>query len=253
MIDLHSHILPGIDDGATTIEEAIAMAKLAVKDGIQLLAATPHHNNGKYSNERYSIKQAIASLNEQLIRRNIPLKLLPGQEIRFNDLFWAEWEAGNLLTLNDSRYILLELPSQHVPTGIWDVIHELRLKGIVPIIAHPERNSELINEIDTLQELVEAGALSQVTTHSLNGLFGRRIRQATLEMCRRNLVHIVASDAHHPQRRPFGMCEAYRCVASKLGSPFVEYYQANAVAIANNQNIELWQPKSTRKSWWRLG
>jgi protein-tyrosine phosphatase len=252
MIDLHSHILPGIDDGATTIEESIEMARLAVKDGIQLLAATPHHNNGRYSNESYSVKLAIDSLNEELIRRDIPLRLLPGQEIRLNDLFWEEWEAGNLLTLNDSRYMLIELPNQHVPTSIWDVIHELKLMGIVPIIAHPERNSDLINKIDTLQELVEAGALSQVTTHSLNGLFGRRIRQAALEMCRRNLVHIVASDAHNPELRPFGMSEAYRFVNSKLGSAYVEHYQANALAIANNQNIELWQPRSAKKSWWRL-
>jgi protein-tyrosine phosphatase len=252
MIDLHSHILPGIDDGATTLEESIKMARLAVQDGIQLLAATPHHNNGRYSNESNSVKLAIDSLNKELISRDIPLRLLAGQEIRFNDLFWEEWEAGNLLTLNDSRYMLIELPGQHVPTGIWDVIHELKLKGVIPIIAHPERNSDLANGIETLQELVEAGALSQVTSHSLNGLFGRRIRQAALEMCRRNLVHIVASDAHNPELRPFGMSEAYRFVNSKLGSAYVEHYQANALAIANNQNIELWQPRAAKKSWWRL-
>lgn len=253
MIDLHSHILPGIDDGATTIEEAIEMARLAVQDGIQLLAVTPHHNNGKYSNESYSVKLAMDSLNNELIRHDIPLKLLAGQEIRINDLFWEEWEAGNLLTLNDSRYMLIELPSQHVPTSIWDVIHELKLKGIMPIIAHPERNSDIANGVDTLQELIEAGALSQVTSHSLNGLFGPRIRKVALEMCRRNLVHIIASDAHNPRQRPFGMSEAYRFVDSKLGSEYVELYRTNAIAIANNQNIELWQPKSAKKSWWRLG
>jgi len=183
MIDLHSHILPGIDDGARTLEESIEMARLAVKDGIRLLAATPHHNNGRYSNESYNVKQAIDHLNKELNRLSIPLKLMPGQEIRINDLFWGEWEAGNLLTLNDSQYMLIELPTQHVPRDLWDIIHEMRIKGIVPIIAHPERNVELANDLDILMELVKAGALGQVTTHSLNGLFGRRIRQVALKMC----------------------------------------------------------------------
>jgi protein-tyrosine phosphatase len=252
MIDLHSHILPGIDDGAGTLENSIEMARLAVKDGIRLLAATPHHNNGRFSNESYIVKQAIGSLNEELSRQSIPLKVLTGQEIRINDLFWEEWEAGNLLTLNDSRYMLIELPNQHVLSDIREVIHELKLKGIVPIIAHPERNSELANEMDTLMELVEAGALCQVTTHSLNGLFGRRIRQVAFEMCRRNLVHIVASDAHNQDQRPFGMSEAYRLVASKFGRAYVQYYQANAIAIADNQNIKSWEPKPDKKRWWRL-
>ncbi|MEX2416503.1 MAG: CpsB/CapC family capsule biosynthesis tyrosine phosphatase [Paenibacillaceae bacterium] len=250
MIDLHSHILPGIDDGARTLEDSIEMAQLAVKDGIRLLAATPHHNNGRFSNEGIVVKQAIDSLNQELSRQNIPLKVLPGHEIRINDLFWEECKAGNLLTLNDSRYMLIELPNQHVPRDIWDVIHELKLKGIVPIIAHPERNSDLANEMDVLMELVEAGALSQVTTHSLNGLFGSRIRHIAMKMCQRRLVHIVASDAHNADHRPFGMREAYDLINRKLGKSYVQYYQNNARAVIDNQLMDTWEPR-TEKRWYQ--
>lgn len=250
MIDLHSHILPGIDDGARTLEDSIEMARLAVKDGIRLLAATPHHNNGRFSNESYNVTQAIDSLNQELSRQCIPLKVLPGQEIRINDLFWGEWEAGNLLTLNDSCYMLIELPNQHVPRDIGDVIHEMKLKGIVPIIAHPERNSELANEMDILMELVEAGALSQVTTHSLNGLFGSRIRQIAMKMCQRRLIHIVASDAHNADKRPFGMSATYDLINRKLGKSFVQYYKDNARAVIDNQPIDSWEPRA-EKRWYQ--
>ncbi len=253
MIDLHSHILPGIDDGARTMEDSIEMAQLAVKDGIEQLVASPHHNNGRFSNEGHMVKQAVESLSRELSLRNIPLKLLIGQEIRINDLFWSEWEAGNLLTLNESQYMLIELPNQHVPRDIWDIIHEMKLKGIVPVIAHPERNSDLANEMDILMELIEAGALSQVTSHSLNGLFGRRIRQVSLEMCRRNLVHIVASDAHNQDLRPFGMSEAYRLIASEFNREHVHYYQTNAKAIVDNQSIQIWEPRLEKRRWWKLG
>lgn len=247
MIDLHSHILQGIDDGASTLEDSMEMARLAVKDGIQQLAATPHHNNGRYSNESNSVRQAVDSLNQELSRHNIPLKVLPGQEIRINDQFWEEWEAGNLLTLNDSRYMLIELPSQHVPRDIWDIIHEMKIKDIVPIIAHPERNAELANDMDILMELVQAGAFSQVTTHSLNGLFGSRIRQIAMRMCQRQLVHIIASDAHNADQRPFGLSEAYTLIQRKLGDSHVQYYKNNAKAIFDNQSIEAWEPRADKR------
>jgi protein-tyrosine phosphatase len=253
MIDLHSHILPGIDDGANSLADSVEMAQLAVKDGIRQLVATPHHNNGRFSNESYNVKQAVDSLNQELDRQHIPLKILTGQEIRINDLFWAEWEAGNLLTLNESRYMLIELPSQHVPSDLWGIIHELKLKGIVPIIAHPERNSALANESDTWLAIIKAGALTQVTSHSLNGLFGRRIQQIALEMCRRNLVHVIASDAHNQDLRPFGMNEAYQFVTRKLGRAYAQYYQVNALAIADNQGLEPWEPMMDRRRWWKLG
>jgi protein-tyrosine phosphatase len=250
MIDLHSHILPGLDDGSRTLEQSIAMACLAAADGIHLLAATPHHNNGRYANEGRHVQEAVNLLNLELGKLSIPLTVVPGQEIRLNDQFWGDWQAGKLLTLNGTRYLLIELPNDHVPKGIWEFVHEMKVQGIVAIIAHPERNTELANKMDILMELVQFGALSQVTAHSLNGLFGRKIRQTALRMCRRNLVHIVASDAHDEKQRPFGMREAYIQVNKEVGHAHVQYYQDNAAAIAEDKPIEVWEPKAEKR--WML-
>src|SRR5690606_17255945 len=112
------------------------------------------------------------------------------------------------------------------------------------------RNLILANDPDILLDIIVAGALSQVTTHSLNGLFGRKIRKVALDMCRRNLVHIVASDAHNQDQRPFDMREAYSFLSNKLDSTYVQYYQENAEAVVNNGRIEKREPKQVSRRWW---
>ena len=251
MIDLHSHILPLIDDGSDSMERTVAMARLAVDEGIHILAATPHHMNGRYMNPAEGVIEAVRLVNDELRSRQIPLEIIPGQEIRLTDHFWTEWEQGKLLPLNHSRYVLIELPSQKVPASLSDFIHEMIVQGLVPIIAHPERNAQLAADLDLMQEYIQQGAWGQVTSHSLNGLFGGKVKKTAIQMCKRNLIHIVSSDAHDDQKRPFGMKEAYDQLEKELGKGYVRYYSGNAKAVIENQQMEPWRTKK-EKRWYQV-
>ncbi len=253
MIDLHSHILPGLDDGAQTLEQAIAMARAAVQDGIHIVAATPHHHNGQYMNEAHVVQEQLQRFNERLEEERIPLTVVGGQELRVNSQSMEELLEGRVLTLNSSRYVLIELPASSVPAAIEEWIHEMIVGGYVPIIAHPERNRAIMEQPDRLEALIELGALSQLTTHSLCGQRGGKLQRLSLRLCQRNLVHILASDAHDTVRRPFLMREAYDLIRRKLGERLELDYRANAQAVIDNRPIvppNVTQKERKKLLWW---
>ena len=253
MIDLHAHILPSIDDGASSDSEALAMVRAAAADGIRMIAATPHHNNGIYTNTSGSIIEGVTRLNALIKQQDIPVTVIPGQEVRFNDRFWEEHRLGHVQSLNGSRYLLVELPSSIVPRNFADTVHELVVSGIVPVIAHPERNAEIAANPDKLKELVQLGAIGQLTTHSLCGLFGRKIRKLSLELIRQQLVHILASDAHDIARRTFNLSEAYEVLRKEAGQRHVGFFQRNAEIIMENGEIIIPRSIPIRKNrflWW---
>ncbi|GIP39972.1 tyrosine protein phosphatase [Paenibacillus sp. J31TS4] len=250
MIDIHSHILPGIDDGCQTLDNALAMARMAVADGISTIIATPHHASGRFWNEAPLVCERVALLNMELEKEALPVTIAAGQEVRVYDDLLNDLAAGKLQTLNGSRYLLVEFPSGKVPPRFHETIHELRLLGLIPVIAHPERNVELASSPDKLQELVEAGALAQVTTHSLLGSFGRKIQQLSITMCERNLIHFVASDAHDCRHRAIGLREAGRVIEAKLGESYWSYCQRNAQLLLENESIEGRFPTKSTKKWY---
>jgi protein-tyrosine phosphatase len=237
MIDIHNHILPGIDDGCRSLEESLELARLAVKEGIHHIIATPHHANGRYHNEAEEVRQAAAQLNLALSEEGLDLQIHTGQEIRVYKELLDDLNAGKLLTLAGSRYMLLEFSSSRVPEGIEDLLHELSLAGITAIIAHPERNMELAGNLSRLADLIDRGALAQMTTHSINGLFGRKIQSISLDMCRSNLIHFLSSDAHNPMERPFFLQTAATYIMKKLGEGTYSYYKENASRVLYNQEI----------------
>jgi Capsular polysaccharide biosynthesis protein len=242
MIDIHNHILPGIDDGPANWDEALELARNAVANGITTVIATPHHAHELYHNpnDLRQVESLTEQLNERLKQAGIPLLVHAGQEIRVHqDLLdrWDEGETGGLITLGQTRYMLIELPSSRVPHGTDDLVYELTLKGIVPIIAHPERNRELANDLNQLKRLIDSGALAQVTAHSLLGMLGNGVEKAAWSMCTQGLIHFVASDAHHATKRSFSLREAYERVQAKMGVQAVEYYTRNAQLLLNNSPI----------------
>jgi len=188
MIDIHSHILPGLDDGARDLEQSLELARQAVREGIHTVIATPHHRNGRYDNPGGAVRQAAEALARELAAAGIPLKLRCGQEIRVYAELPEDLERGEALTLNGSRYLLLELPSGYVPQGMDELLHELRVMGRVPVIAHPERNRELAADPGRLAAWVRQGVLLQLTSHSVSGALGPRLARLCLDWCRRNLV-----------------------------------------------------------------
>lgn len=234
MIDIHTHILPGLDDGAETTEDALDMARAAMQEGITSIIATPHHANGKYMNLADSVTAQAAVLNERLTAEGIPIKVLTGQEIRVHDDLLDAWSRQELLTLASSDYMLIELPGHSVPKSTSQLIHELAVLGIRPIIAHPERNQEIMRNPNVLAELIECGAWTQVTTHSLLGGYGNRIQKTAWTLCKKRLIHLVSSDAHHVSRRGFRLKEAYEKIASEIGQQWAEYYQTNAACLIEN-------------------
>ncbi|MBP1962320.1 tyrosine-protein phosphatase [Paenibacillus aceris] len=252
MIDIHSHILPDIDDGSDDLEQSILMAREAVVQGIHSVIATPHHENGRFTNDARFVESQVKAFQEELQQRNIPLRIYAGQEIRVYRNLVEDIEAKRTSTLNGSRYMLLEFPSDRISSGIHELLHELRLMNIVPIIAHPERNREIVQNPEKLLELVQLGALSQITAHSIIGHFGKSIQTLSIHLCRNHLAHFVSSDAHNTTNRGFALAGAYHILQEKLGIDTVNTFQNNANSIIHDTEIESYQPVWAKPKWFQF-
>ncbi|MCR8632402.1 tyrosine-protein phosphatase [Paenibacillus radicis (ex Xue et al. 2023)] len=251
MIDIHSHLLPGIDDGASDLDETIRMAKMAVEEGIHTIICTPHHANGQYMNPGDGVNGLVKEVQIVLQENNIPLTIYPGQEIRINLDFIDSYNAKDIISLHESNYILVEFPSRDIPKYTEELFHELRVLGMTPIIAHPERNAEIASDPSKLVRLIQLGALAQVTSHSINGLFGAKIQKLAINMCKQQLVHFISSDAHNSTKRAFGLQAAYFSINSQIGKQQVAYYQMNAEKLVRNERVETVVPIWKRpKKWW---
>ncbi|OAT80996.1 tyrosine protein phosphatase [Bacillus sp. MKU004] len=248
MIDIHSHILPGIDDGAKTVQESIEMAKKAVSEGIHTIIATPHHNNGKYSNTKSNILPLVYQLNETLQREQIQLTVLPGQECRIYGEILKDFQKDEILTLNqDSQYLFIEFPSGSVPRYAERLLYDIQVEGLIPVIVHPERNAELIERPDKLYKLIKNGAVTQMTASSLTGYFGKNIQKFSQQIIEANLTHFIASDAHNVHNRSFKMEEAMDTIEKKYGIDSVYYFTENAEMIVSNKTIQKEIPEEIKK------
>lgn len=227
MIDMHTHILPGIDDGPSTMAEALAMARLAVKNRIDTVLATPHVSNA-FKNRSDKIRSVCRNFNEVLKNERIALKVLPGAEVRIHSEMLAALDCGQLMTLNDAgKYLLLEMPDHLVPNMIFDLIVELGRKGIIPIIAHPERNLSLQNNLNWLDKLLYAGSLTQITAGSITGRFGRAAFKAAKKMLLAGSVDLVGSDAHSAFDRIPSLLPAIKKMEKIIGRSDTHYIQYN--------------------------
>ncbi|MEI2472471.1 CpsB/CapC family capsule biosynthesis tyrosine phosphatase [Peribacillus frigoritolerans] len=248
MIDLHCHILPEVDDGSKDMQESIAMARKAVEVGITHVFATPHHLNERYVNMKDDIIDCVFYLNKCLQQENIPLTVHPGQELRIHRELFVSLEKGEVLTLdNNGKYLMLELPSGHVPTYTQELIYELLLKGITPIIVHPERNKELIENHNLLFKLVQEGALSQLTSGSIIGLFGKNVKSFSKKIVEHNLAHFIATDAHNLASRGFFLQEAYESITKSFGLNRTFYFKENAELLIRGQSPSIEKPVSIKK------
>ncbi len=202
LTDIHCHILPGIDDGSKELEQSLAMARIAIDDGIDTIFATPHHFNGVYSNPRQAVLDQVDRLREALARERIWLRILPGAENHIVPELPDALADGTTLTMGDfGRAALVELPVHTVPASTEQILERILQQDIVPIIAHPERNTYLRRHPERLRRMIELGCLAQVTAQSCTGLFGPQVRAASRHMISSGLIHFVASDAHRDRRR----------------------------------------------------
>ncbi|CDO03686.1 Tyrosine-protein phosphatase YwqE [Oceanobacillus picturae] len=247
MIDIHSHIIPGVDDGAQTEADSIAMAKAAVDQGIHTIIATPHHRNGKYDNDRATIHRHVEILSELFVREDIPLSVLAGQEVRINGDMIEELKNETLLPLHDTKYLFVEFPSGSVPRYAGQMLYDIQVAGYTPVIVHPERNAELIQEPNKLYDFVRKGALTQVTAASVIGKFGKNIQKFSHQLIEANLTHFIATDAHNTTTRGFCLQEAMQTIKQQYGNEYYYMFMENSQLLVDNSNVNKMEPFKVKK------
>ena len=248
MIDIHCHILPGVDDGAKHLEDSIAMAKQAIAEGIHTIIATPHHKNGRYNNPKNSVLADLTRLNERIQQEQIPLTIIPGQEVRIHGELLEGYEQEEILTLTGtSRYLFVELPTNYIPRYTEQLLFDIQMRDLVPIIVHPERNTALQEQPERLYHFVQNGALTQITAGSLTGKFGTKIKRFTNEIIEHNLTHFVASDAHNTKSRGFNMLDANQEINQNYGQHTLYTFMDNAQHILDNEMIYIDEPARIKR------
>ena len=217
LIDLHCHLLPEVDDGAVDLKTSLAMARMSVADGVKVIACTPHILPGVYDNTGPDIRSRVQRLQLELDAAGISCRLVPGCDAHINPDLVSQLKSGSALTLNDSRYVLVEPPHHILPPNIDRLFFDLLAAGYVPVLTHPERMSWVDRNEELLNRLVLSGVWMQMTAGAIIGGFGEKVRRQAIKMLHRGMIHIVASDAHNTANRPPVMGEAFRALRDLVG------------------------------------
>jgi protein-tyrosine phosphatase len=223
MIDLHSHILPGIDDGAADLDMALDMARALVADGVKCVACTPHILPGVYDNDGPSIRLAVEHFRKTIDEAGIPLRLVTGADNHIVPDFVDGLRSGRLLSIADSSYVLVE-PAHHVaPPRLEDLFFSILVAGHTPILTHPERLTWIEGKYEIVERLAHRGVWMQITAGSLTGNFGRRPKYWAERMICEGLVHLLATDCHDISRRPPRLGSGAEAAARLVGHREAEH------------------------------
>lgn len=229
MIDIHCHILPGVDDGAKTIDDSVAMARMAAAAGTKTIVATPHMLHPQYHVPGPLARTKADDVRRALAAAGVAVEIALAGEIHWSVDIPKRLESGELLAYCEGRrYILFELPYSHVPAGFREVCWQFHLAGIYPVLAHPERITELQEHPDRLEPFHDAGILVQVTAMSLTGDFGRRARKTSERWLERGLVDVIASDGHSCRSRAPVLADAARIVRKTGGATLEDWVTREA-------------------------
>lgn len=233
MIDIHCHILPGVDDGATDDADAVKMARIAAEDGIEKIVATPHIRDEQYPQQ--AIIEKTDHLNRLLEKLQIPVKILPGAEVQ-------HLLAPSIIkayTINNTKYVLIEFPYDYMPQNSKKIIFQLIIHGLKPIIAHPERNSAIIRNPKMLVNLLDTNVYVQITADSIAGIFGREIQKCSIYLLQNALVDLIASDAHSSDHRSPNLSGGLKWAEKIIGKEKAQQMvRKNPEAIINGDNIK---------------
>ncbi|SFZ80651.1 protein-tyrosine phosphatase [Devosia enhydra] len=216
-IDIHCHLLFGLDDGSGSIETSLAMARMALADGTELVLCTPHITPGIYDNTASRIDAALSAFRQDLDAASIGLAVAMGADVHMAPDLLPKLRAGEIPTLAGSRYFLFEPPHHVLPPRMEQLLASLLEAGYVPILTHPERLSWVEQHYDLIRRLSAMGIPMQLTAGSITGRFGPRIRQLSERMLDDGLVDIIASDGHNLTSRPPSLSAAHALVAARLG------------------------------------
>lgn len=253
MIDMHSHIVAQVDDGPSSIEEAMQMVKQAVAEGITGIIATPHAYHPSYHASKSAVEKGVTVLKQRIEEAGLSIAIYTGQEIRLQDKTVENLERKEALSLAASNYVLVELPSSQVPTFTIPLIQKLMGQGFIPIIAHPERNKAIAEKPARLERLVTNGALAQVTAGSVAGHFGKATQRTAMTLIRSNLVHFYGSDAHNLTTRPFLFSQGLDTLDKSHLHDYVDLFLENNARIVEKKAAILLEPQVIEeKKWWSL-
>jgi len=251
MIDIHCHILPNIDDGSSSMETSIEMARIALEDGIKFIIATPHYIEYEHEIPREAILKNCQELNQLLIQKGIELKILPGAEVFISPTIVESYKKGKIISLNDGRkYILIELPVATYPEYTEDIIFEFKVMGITPIIAHIERYFYVKDDFELVFRLINKGALIQVNSTSVMGLFGKEVKNKSIDLIKHRLVHFIASDAHTTRGRVPKISEALEILRKeRVDESYIDYILINSQKVVRGEEIEILDPIKKKVKW----
>lgn len=246
MFDIHCHLLPGIDDGPATLEAALALAQALLDDGITDVVCTPHVYPGRYDNTVSSVRQSFQALSRELLAAGLPLRLHMGGEVRLTPEVLDLLEQGELPFIGEVagyRTMLLEMPDGQVPLGALNFVRHLLARKVRPVLVHPERNRGVMERVDRLRPLVDAGCYVQLTAGSLVGAFGERAQATAYDLIDNGWVHAVASDAHNLGGRRPRMRDAAQWLAQQHGAAFARELTVLGPAGLCGNNAQVNQPQ----------
>lgn len=217
MIDIHAHILPDVDDGPIDLEESLEMARAGWSEGIRTIIATPHLMTMPSQELVDRFAEVFGSLQERISADGPPVHLLLGSEIYFQPEMDKVKDFPGLTLNGTGKHLLMEFPMQGIPEGAEQVLTNLIMGGLIPIVAHPERNLSVLRDESILESIVRGGALIQVNAGSIEGEFGKQVKKTALSLLKREMVHFIGSDAHDAANRPVSLRKAVESAAEVIG------------------------------------
>lgn len=244
MIDFHSHILPGVDDGSQSLEISKDMLNISISEGVEHICATPHFITGEVEITREDYERKIEELKGYYGERDI--KILSGLELYINPELPKLYKEKKIWGLNDTRYLLIELPMQEFPIYTEKLFYTLRLEGAIPIIAHPERNTRIMKNNELLVNLVEQGTLVQMNAGSLRGIYGQTVQSCAEKFAGMNLVHMLGSDGHNSTKRSTKILEGYERIKA-INEKQYQWILENQKRILLGEEVELPEVREIKK------
>lgn len=246
MIDIHSHVLPGIDDGAKSIDKTLEMLQIAEKNGIKKVVATPHFYRGYYENNYEDICKLIEEVNIKAKEIEIDVEIFPGQEVFLDNHTLELFKEGIIKGINGTKYMLIEFPMETLPKNALDIIYELRIQGIVPIIAHPERYKYIIEKPSLINEFIDEKCLFQINSGSIEGTFGSKVKKTAEILVSHGICDFIASDAHSTNVRCPKLKEALE-ISNNFNLDFKSKFITNTNKLLSNEEIKSIHEKIKKK------
>lgn len=237
MIDIHSHILPGIDDGAKNINMTLRMIKMAEKSGTKDIVATPHFCRGYGETPYDEVKKLVEEFKKLTKREGLGINLHYGQEVYYSEEIINDYKSGLIGTINNSRYMLIELPMRSFDSETLEVIYELQVTGIIPILAHPERYRPIIEKPERINKFIKEGFLFQMNAGSIEGEFGSNVKKTAEILLANNIYNFIGSDAHNDTNRCTGIDRGIE-LAKKKNKTNEALFRESGRRLLNNEDIE---------------